>query len=56
MLITIVQMIRVTKDELDALNKTSVQLSDGSGDYLATLDVFHEVHCLYASQSLFEFC
>ena len=29
--------LRVTKEELDRMNRTSVQLADGSGDYLATL-------------------
>lgn len=28
------------------MNLTSVQLSDGSGDYLAALDVYHHLHCL----------
>ena len=38
--------IRVTGEELSQMNRTSVQLSDGSGDYLAALDVFHHLHCL----------
>lgn len=38
--------IRVTKEELDRMNRTSVQLNDGSGDYLAAIDVFHHLHCL----------
>ena len=38
--------IRVSKEELDRMNRTSVQLSDGSGDYLAALDVMHHIHCL----------
>ena len=38
--------IRVTKDELDRMNRTSIQLADGSGDYLAALDVMHHLHCL----------
>ena len=32
----------VSKEDLDAINKTSVAVPDGSG-YLATLDVFHQV-------------
>ena len=28
------------------MNLTSVQLNDGSGDYLAALDVYHHLHCL----------
>ena len=36
----------MTKDELDRMNRTSIQLADGSGDYLAAVDVFHHLHCL----------
>jgi len=38
--------IRVTKAELDRMNRTSIQLADGSGDYLAALDVYHHLHCV----------
>jgi hypothetical protein len=34
--------IVVSKDDLDRINKTSVEVPDGSG-YLATLDVYHQV-------------
>ncbi|KAI9640574.1 hypothetical protein NHQ30_010872 [Ciborinia camelliae] len=40
------QNIRVTKEELDLINRTSVPLNDAQGGYLANLDVFHELHCL----------
>ena len=32
--------IRITKEELDRMNRTSVQLADGSGDYAAALGMF----------------
>lgn len=40
----------VSEEELHKLNATSVQLRDKSG-YLATLDVFHELHCLVCAQT-----
>ncbi|PQE07785.1 tat pathway signal sequence protein [Rutstroemia sp. NJR-2017a BVV2] len=40
------QNIRVTKAELNAINRTSIPLNDAQGGYLANLDVFHELHCL----------
>jgi hypothetical protein len=43
--------IRVTKAELDRMNRTSIQLADGSGDYLAALDVYHHLHCLVSALS-----
>ncbi|KAH8602300.1 hypothetical protein B0O99DRAFT_708021 [Bisporella sp. PMI_857] len=36
--------IRVTKEELERNNRTSVELPEGG--YLAWLGVFHEVHCV----------
>lgn len=38
--------IRVTADELLAVNRTSTNAEDGEGGYLATLDVFHHLHCI----------
>ncbi|KAL3422012.1 hypothetical protein PVAG01_06168 [Phlyctema vagabunda] len=38
--------IRVPKEELDRTGRSSVQLADGSGDYLGSLDVYHQLHCL----------
>lgn len=38
--------IRLTAEEVERMNVTSVQLADGSGDYLASLDVYHELHCV----------
>ena len=43
-LISIVGTIRVQKSELDRMNLSTIQLADGS--YVATLDVFHQLHCL----------
>ena len=44
--------IRVQKSDLDKINRTSIPLADGSG-YLASLDVFHQLHCVYVRFSLF---
>lgn len=45
--------IRVSADDLRRINRTSVQLSDGSGSYGAQLDVYHQLHCLkYIRRSL----
>ncbi|KAH6712421.1 hypothetical protein BKA61DRAFT_485707, partial [Leptodontidium sp. MPI-SDFR-AT-0119] len=38
--------IRVTKDEIKRTGRPSIELSDGSGDYFGTLDVYHQLHCL----------
>lgn len=38
-------LVEVTADELRAINKTSLQIK-GSGNYLANLDVHHQLHCL----------
>jgi Mycotoxin biosynthesis protein UstYa len=37
--------IVVSGDDLKAIDRESIPLADGSG-YLATLDVFHQLHCL----------
>ena len=37
--------IRVSAEELAATGETSIALSDESG-YIATLGVYHELHCL----------
>ncbi|KAJ5188597.1 hypothetical protein N7491_004916 [Penicillium cf. griseofulvum] len=37
--------ILVDKESLDRINRTSVELQDGSG-YMAALDVYHQLHCL----------
>ena len=47
----IAQAILVTEDDLKAINKTSIKLADDSG-YIAILDVFHEIHCLYVNLRL----
>lgn len=38
--------IRVGKDTLDRLNRSSIKLADGSGDYFGGLSVHHHLHCL----------
>jgi hypothetical protein len=40
--------IKVSKHDLDRAGLQSVQVADGSG-YLATVDVFHQLHCLVNS-------
>ena len=45
------QTLLISEDDLRALGKlsdTSARFEDGSG-YLGQLDVYHELHCLYAS-------
>ena len=37
--------IKVQKDDLTSMGDLSVAFADGSG-YLATVDVFHQLHCL----------
>ena len=43
--------IRVSKEDLDKINRTSVPLLDGSG-YMASLDVYHQLHCLVSFPAL----
>jgi Mycotoxin biosynthesis protein UstYa len=38
--------LRVQKGDLEKANITSVPLNDDQGGYLATLDVFHTLHCV----------
>lgn len=40
-----VGFVKVQKRDLDKMNLTSIPFADGSG-YLATIDVFHQLHCL----------
>lgn len=48
--------IRVSKEALDRINRTSVELLDGSG-YMVALDVYHQLHCLVCIQySTHEVC
>jgi len=44
--------LRIYPDEMSRLNQTSLALADGSG-YLGTLGVYHELHCIVRSLSLF---
>lgn len=41
-----VSNIRVQQDDLSRINRTSVPLNDSQGGFYATIDVFHELHCL----------
>ncbi len=41
--------IRITDDELHALNSTSIPLSSGGGS-MGMMAVFHELHCLVRRQ------
>ncbi|KAF2717511.1 hypothetical protein K431DRAFT_315697 [Polychaeton citri CBS 116435] len=44
--------IRLSKEELDKLNRSAIELHDGSG-YHAELSVYHHIHCLkYIRQAL----
>lgn len=38
--------LRIQKEDLEKANVTSVPLKDDQGGYLATLDVFHSLHCV----------
>jgi len=38
--------IRLTEDALRRMNRTSIKLADGSGEYMGELNVFHHIHCL----------
>ncbi|KAL1311894.1 hypothetical protein AAFC00_001966 [Neodothiora populina] len=39
--------IRINAADLALRGRTSVQLNDGSGDFLATPDTYHQLHCLW---------
>lgn len=38
--------LRLHEEDLEKANVTSVHLNDEQGGYLATLDVFHTLHCV----------
>jgi len=38
--------IRIDAETLQKLNRTSIKLADGSGDYFGALNVHHHLHCL----------
>jgi hypothetical protein len=42
--------MKITPHELRMLRYTSLEMQDGSG-YLATLGVYHEIHCVVSSQA-----
>lgn len=39
--------LRVSAEDMKMLNRTSVMFNDGSGDFLATPDTYHQLHCLW---------
>jgi hypothetical protein len=38
--------IRISAEELKKINRTSIQLQDGTGDYFGGLSAHHHLHCL----------
>lgn len=38
--------MRISQETLQRLNRSSIALSDGSGDHWGSLEVFHHLHCL----------
>lgn len=38
--------IRISAAELRKINRTSIKLADGSGDYFGGLGVHHHLHCV----------
>jgi hypothetical protein len=46
--------IRVTAEELDMINRTSTDAEDGHGGFLATLDLFHHLHCIVRGALLWQ--
>ena len=38
--------IRVSATDLRRIDRNSIPLADGSGDYMAGLDVYHQLHCV----------
>ncbi|KFY48276.1 hypothetical protein V495_01465 [Pseudogymnoascus sp. VKM F-4514 (FW-929)] len=42
-----VHTVRLSKTELERMNMSSIQLADGSEDYIAVPIVYHMLHCLY---------
>jgi hypothetical protein len=47
--------IRISADELKRLNRTSIQLQDGSGDYFGGLSAHHHLHCLVSLVTSFRY-
>lgn len=43
---------RVSKETLDTINRTSIPLQDGSGEYWVNFNVFHNLHCLVSDSVL----
>ena len=42
--------IRVSAEELEKINRTSVHLPEGGG-FMAWLEIFHELHCVVSNFS-----
>jgi len=42
--------IRITAEELKKLNRSSIQLQDGSGDFFGGLSAHHHLHCLKSAR------
>ena len=45
--------LRISDDDLTKLNRTSLPLADGKGDYWASMEVYHHLHCLVRIPSIF---
>lgn len=44
--------IRVSKEDLRKINRTSIKLADGSGKYMAEINAYHHLHCLVGFNNL----
>jgi hypothetical protein len=44
--------IRLTKEEMDKMNKSSIMLADGSG-YYGQISAYHHLHCLVKDEDTF---
>jgi hypothetical protein len=38
--------LRLSSGDLKRLGKTSIELADGSGNHMGTIDAYHQLHCL----------
>lgn len=43
--------MRISQDTLTKLNRSSIELADGSGDYWGSLEVYHHLHCLVSTDA-----
>ena len=44
--------LRISADTLRKLNRSSVQLQDGSGEYMGGLNVHHHLHCIKSARMI----